>query len=351
MIKLKIFILILILLLSSMPFFIAKSANAAPSGIIYQAPITIDNNQSSATSNPFQQMIKIPISQFSSYIFDNNTSANFEFYYANNTIIPAWIESVNSSTIVVWLKIYSIPASSSITIYIGFASKSTNLLSSSGTIGIGEAPQLSSTYAEYDDGDNVFNFYDNFAGTSLNISKWTESSNGASYTVGNGLTVKGDGNGVQLHGKVIQNYPSIFDVYIASYTTGISQIRNGFCINPNATSINGFNTNYDLLTAPDLSGDENLESTLGGFGVAIATITYPSNYIQSFAWISTGSELAQVNYANTLTGSNTEYTIANYYPAIWFIYSASGSYTTVSYWVRTRAYPPNGVMPSVEVIA
>ena len=140
--RFKILMMVIILFLSSMPLLGNQPAQAAPPSIIYQAPITIDNTQSTATPNPFQQMIKIPISQFSSYIYDNNTSANFEFYYANNTIIPAWIESMNATTIVVWLKLYSIPASSSITIYIGFASKSTNLLSSSGTSGIGEAPQL-----------------------------------------------------------------------------------------------------------------------------------------------------------------------------------------------------------------
>jgi len=308
--------------------------------------INITNTQNTSTPVPFQQMIQLPISQLgliNPYIRNIGT---LRFSY-NGSYIPAWLESINNGVATIWVKLpVSIPANSSITIDMEVDPS----LSFDGVYW-GEAPQLSPTYAEYDDGASVFNFYDNFAGTSLNTSKWIVSSNGASYTVNDGLTVTGNSNGVQLHGKVIQNYPSIFDVYIASYTTGISQIRNGFCINPNATSINGFNTNYDLLTAPDLSGDENLESALGGFGVAIATITYPSSYIQSFAWIATGSELAWVNYANTLTGSNTEYTIANYYPAIWFIYSASGSYTTVSYWVRTRAYPPNGVMPSVEVIA
>jgi len=341
--KLKILLLVVILLLSSMPL-LSITAQAAPPSIIYQAPITIDNTQSTATPNPFQQMIQLSESTYKAYIHYNQSSANFEFSYANGTIIPSWIESNNSGTLTIWLKIYSIPASSSITIYIDFASLTTNLLSSSGTTGIGEAPQLSPTYGQYDNGASVFNFYDNFAGTGLNTSKWSIGSGGATYTVNNGLTVTGSSNYVWLYGKIIQNYPAIFDIYIASYvyvnSSQYSQIRNGFSLTQGAY------TNYDALSNPSSSSNvEEIESALGQFGVASATITYPSSYIQSLAWIATGSEWAQINYANTLTGSNTQYTIANYYPSI--LFTGAGSYTIVSYWARTRAYPPDGVMPSV----
>jgi len=314
-----------------------------PSGIVAYVPIILSNSQSSATPSPFQQMIQINEGNYANYIAYNGNIANFEFFTQSGSVLPAWIESNNSGILTVWVKLPNgIPASSSFAIYLGFASKTTNLLSSSGTSGIGEAPQLSPNYGEYDDGASVFNFYDNFSGTSLNTSKWTTTTGGASYTVNNGLTITGNGNGIWFYGKIIQNYPSIFDVYVASYTSGISQIRNGFSLTQ------GDATNYDLITAPAETNNENLESALGAFGVATANVAYPSSYIQSLAWIATGSEMAQVNYGNTLIGSNSQYTIANYYPSIWFIWSASGSYTTTSYWVRTRAYPPNGVMPSVS---
>ena len=63
-------------------------------------------------------------------------------------------------------------------------------------INTGEAPQLTcpnpsdtascSTYAEYDDGANVFNFYSDFKGTSLNTSKWTAT---GTITINNGLSI------------------------------------------------------------------------------------------------------------------------------------------------------------------
>jgi len=135
----------------------ATFSKPIPSGIVAYVPITLTNSQSSATPSPFQQMINITESTFSSYIAYNNNFANFEYFYANGTIIPAWIESNSSGNLITWVKLTpSIPANSELTIYLGFASKTTNLLSSSGTSGIGEAPQLSSTYAQYDDGASVF---------------------------------------------------------------------------------------------------------------------------------------------------------------------------------------------------
>jgi len=55
---------------------------------------------------------------------------------------------------------------------------------------VGEAPQLSSTYGQYDNGNYVFLFYDNFAGTTLNTNKWNYGyDSGGSIIVHNGLTI------------------------------------------------------------------------------------------------------------------------------------------------------------------
>ena len=53
---------------------------------------------------------------------------------------------------------------SSNTIYMGFYAKGTSHLSSSRPFG--EAPQLSSTYGQYDDGANVFLYYNDGVSTS-----------------------------------------------------------------------------------------------------------------------------------------------------------------------------------------
>ena len=130
-----------------------------PTDIVSYVPINLTNSQTTATPAQFQQIIAINSLNYTSYITYNSNFANFEYFYANGTVIPAWIESNDSNTITTWVKTISIPASSKLTIYLGFASETTNLLSGSGTSGIGEAPQLSSTYAEYDDGASVFLYY------------------------------------------------------------------------------------------------------------------------------------------------------------------------------------------------
>ncbi|MCL5405082.1 MAG: hypothetical protein M1125_04615, partial [Candidatus Marsarchaeota archaeon] len=94
----------------------------------YYLPIKIDNAQSVATPAPFQQEVQISESTYGNYIAYSGNLANFEFAYLNGTVIPAWIESNDSGTITAWLKLQNgIPANSAITIYLGFAPKTTNL--------------------------------------------------------------------------------------------------------------------------------------------------------------------------------------------------------------------------------
>jgi len=169
-----------------------SQASSSPPKIIYQAPVTIDNTQSTATPNQFQQMINLNETTYSSQIFYCGSSANFEFSYANNSIIPSWIESNNSGLLTIWLKLYSIPASSSITIYINFASLTTNLLSSSGTTGIGEAPQLSPSYGEYNNAKKVFPYAISF--TNSSDSNKLIFSPDTNYVIDDGLTIYGGNN-------------------------------------------------------------------------------------------------------------------------------------------------------------
>jgi len=202
----------------------------APFGIVKQFEVNITNNQSIATPNPIQVPVKINKTYYSSYLVYNGSFANFEFYYSNGTIIPSWIESSNNSTILVWLKLYSIPASSTISIYLGFASTTTNLLNNTGKNGIGEAPELSSTYAKYDDGNAVFNFYDNFFGTTLNTTKWSVngimpivnipgvSSNSASQSLNIvHVLIENISTPFVLNSITLGNYPGLIGPIISKY--------------------------------------------------------------------------------------------------------------------------------------
>jgi len=370
--KVLIFLFMIILLFSSIPFF-SSQVSAAPSSMIYQAPITIDNTQSTPTPNPFQQMIQLSESTYKSYITYSGSTANFEFSYANNTIIPAWIESNNSGKLTIWLKIYSIPASSSITIYIDFASLTTNLLSSSGTIGIGEAPQLSPTYAEYDNGASVFDMYFNGNTPLSDFNSESNTLTQASVTGPSGTTI----NVISITG-----YASNFGfVYTAESLTNqplIAESSSQHAGNQ-AGGLGADNGQVSIVSGTSTS-DLNAISVDMGYHLSDNDYSYFSN-----DYYSDGSQTYDVNQQGT-DNTNWHYASVTYYGSSatsWSgyiapqLYSTTGGYSgTVSNnplsssptlylgligsvnsndqwqtyinWMRARSYPPNDVMPSVS---
>jgi len=129
-----------------------------PTNIYDYVPVTLTNSQSAPLPDPFQQMLTVNSLIYQSY--ESANLQNVEFFYTNGTIVPSWMESGNSNlntNTIYWLKLHSnfLPASSSSILYMGFASNTVNLFN---TVSTGEAPQLSTTYGEYDDGASVFNY-------------------------------------------------------------------------------------------------------------------------------------------------------------------------------------------------
>jgi len=333
--------------------------NVVVEGIV-AIPIILYNSQNQATLTPFQQMIQIKEKQFSNISY-NGKIANFEFF-AQNGLLPAWIESNKSGTLTIWVKLPNgIPASSSLTIYLVFANKTTNLLSNSGTSGIGEAPQLSPNYGQYDDGASVFNAYWNFAGTSLPSTLISNVSSYGTLTVNNGLTL----------GTSAIEYPASY-AYIISNSTYTPQIVEfyiskilkspgsyggvstdwGFSSSINPASCGGgcYNNFYYLIGSA-------IWSAYGSFTYQLLNIS--EAIINGSGSLNTGIYGTYIdplelyyNYTTELS-SSTAVTSNNY--LLLGISSASDdaihprSETIQVNWFRTRAYPPNGVMPSVTI--
>jgi len=334
----------------------------------YSISVTVSNSQPIATPAPFDQFLNITESQIASALGSTTASQLWQqatsdyflnlLFQQNGQTLYAWVQNYTSSWVAVWVKLPNgIPASSSVTINIYFM----NSIQYPYT---GIAPQLTPTYGQYDNGGNVFLFYDNFAGTTLS-SKWVTGVNGGSYTVNNGLTI-----------TLPYNAPSGSYVYIStsSFTVNSPQIVESYA------NLNGFNTaNFRMVPIAlteynnvpweaDLGKNENAVGWVGD-AQAINTVSAETttvgnvNVFQSSQITSTsayqlwgiiypnnGSVTVQYNYNNW--GSTTTYvpplplyiTISNY------IYPAQSSFTTTYpinvYYVRARAYPPNGVMPS-----
>ena len=135
-------------------------------------------------------------------------------YAGNLTPIYGWIEAnaSNASTAtVLWLRLYSIPGASSVDIILNCSPKYTFDLSESGFMG--ESPLLSSTYAKFDNGWRVFNFYDNFSQGSIDPKLWAVNG-GWSESFGQGVHIKAvPGFGANISSVVSFGYPSIVDFY------------------------------------------------------------------------------------------------------------------------------------------
>jgi len=285
-------------------------------------------------------MIQITESSFSGYINYNNNFANFEFLTQTRQVLPAWIESNNSGTLTVWVKLPNgIPASSKLIIYLGFASKTTNLLSSSGTSGIGEAPQLSSTYAQYDDGASVFNNYWNFAGTTIS-SAWTQViPSGTTITQNNEITITT--NSLSSYGGLILTNGFTGTQIFEGDVPAVSGVAAGLALQTgNSASSNSIDFNY-------WGGSVAIGSMSGGMNGNNNPNLQISTGIMGGAWFSSSSQVWYKNYVAT-SGSQTAYALPSTVYSSIGIYCCSPSTSITFQWLRTRAYPPNGVMPSVS---
>jgi hypothetical protein len=309
-----------------------------PAGIIYSVAITLTNTQPVATSAPFQQMIEVNSTEYSNY--ESTDLQNIEFFYANGTLIPSWLESGNSNNAtntVYWLSIANgIPANSTVTVYMGFASPSTNLFNNQTT---GEAPQLSPTYGEYDDGANVFTSYWNFAGTVL-PSDWsgTNSSYGDTMTVNDGVIYQSSYHG----GPYIQTKESynpenqIADALIQSNYLGTAwgPYAYGF-ENTQASTRDGY---YAVWTGPFC------------YEVLSPAIPLNTNWNVLSVWASSTDGYATLNYSVASLGSANGFSMSSSSYLGFFGGAGLGSQITRLQWARIRTYPPNGAMPSAHIV-
>ena len=324
----------------------------------YSVDLSVYNNQTSATPSPFQQMITFDPQKFSAYELSN--LGNIRFYYGAQELY-SWCESGCSNMAnksVFWIKLTSsIPANTTIYPIMVFEP-----LTNYDANYAGEAPQLSPTYAEYDDGANVFNYYENFAGSGL-PSGWQElTSSGDTYTWDNGISFTNNGHGdyISIGTTSAVSPAGILELGITSgsnarptieLATTDTQVEGG---QPIYMYEDGYGQSYGMY-----SGDMQFEILTTSFSdIANSKTAYNAPIIEGIAWTATGSQLLEIvpnyNYNNmeTVSESSTSNSLST--PLyIMLGQAASGSSSNTggytANWLRTRAYPPNGVMPSVKV--
>ncbi len=184
-----------------------------------------------------------------------------------------------------------------------------------------------------------------FAGTSLNTSKWI--ANGASYTINNGLTYTTSNNYNVLTSTISFTDPYIIEYYGKGIANSNNQYDGGIYFNIQSTAAN---SNADLWAQ---------RSSVGTYDMFYTYIS--GSYTQYGSW--SYSIDGNMHIYTLIVGPNNnpliterDYILEENYTSFPSTYT-SGYFgprayvgTTFWQWVRVRAYPPNGVMPSFSII-
>ena len=322
---------------------------SGPNTALGYVAVTLTNSQSSTTGSDFQDMITVDSAAYGNYI--NSGWENVEFttgapFNSGGTPIYAWVESNPSNTAsstVVWIKLPDgIAASSTANVYMNFM---TNNVMTSGSSYTGEAPQISPSYAEYDNGASEFSFYQNFAGTTT-PSGWT--STGSTCIVqDNGIAIGNSANSCIFQDIMTTSASygldptQILDVYVDSYSTlgpsyGLMGVGYTNLYGPAYGPCNAEFAGFDL----DFGNEEY--STATGCGQYPIGNSFTTPFVATVYWPSTASVTFYTNYnyigSLSIDIPATQQSIG--------LAGNTGAGTITVQWIRQRAYPPGGFMPS-----
>ncbi len=340
---------------------ITVALSCGSSSAINYVPITLSNSQNSATPSDFQQQITFSGSSYSSYA--NSNLSNVEFTTGSGgtgTVLNAWCESgcsnsASSSTFWVNMGTDTIGISSNVIIYMNFMGSSSPVTNGY----TGYAPQLycasgceQTSYAQYDNGASVFANYWNFEGTSLPAGWSSTGADPTDYAVSNYLQV-GIGTGsttVGVQYETALTSPLLVDTLVKSDTVSGGTPTAGLELSTSNT-LSSFGYYFDGYLdgyAGTFSSGMEIYSvnSLGGLTGITSTSGASAPFALTNQWLATGSEALDVNYVQEVSASDSTVTYGNYY--VGYI-DSGGTYqhNTVYQWLRTREYPPNGIMPSV----
>jgi len=325
----------------------ASGCGNVPTGVIACIPINIVNTQPIATYNGFQLQL--------SGTTWNALAGNFVIYNSSSGgLLPAWVE--NSSIMWVNLEANTIAGTSSANgIYdVGFCQSCNYFITGND---IGEAGQLSAIPGEYDNGADVFSYYQNWGGLSANPPGWTVNSSDVDETFGNSYTTINSVNPVCAGSYCLLYLNMTPSSFFSDYSLYANLYQN-----VNQSSAYGLGWQYFGLTSPIIyscySWGGGLEYHFPSNNLFISPACYLSGYgdyapvysdttntskLYSFYFNDSGQTTA-VNYVtiNTIPQGGPSS------PGYFFIsvgYQGGGMRL---YWLSSSVLPPNNIMPLVS---
>ncbi|MGC8631762.1 MAG: hypothetical protein ACP5T2_05015, partial [Thermoprotei archaeon] len=236
-------------------------------------------------------------------------------------------------TSVYWLKLGGWSGGSEV-IYMGFASPSANLFNGKN---VGEAPNLSAHYGQYDDGASVFDFYTNFTsaeGLVINLSK-------GSYSLRDGLHVNFNGPGYVVSSRQFGPGTEFF-AYL-TYTGDVDNV--GYINTREFLSVGNwagaFIRQACVYTYPDqwnASGEAN--GCGSQFGYFVKREGVPGVY---------GVEVINRTTSAQYLNGNWSRPVDAYYPSYPASVGFSGVYSPLGVqWAFVATAPPGGREPAVS---
>jgi len=336
-------------------------------------PVTITNSQGSATPTSFQQLVTWNPSTYSTYEASDLGNVRLCADTACNTPLHAWLESCTSScapsatSASAWVKLTSSIAGSggSLKIYMVFEGTSVEF----DTNYWGEAPNISATYAQYDNGASVFAAYFNGNTATSSFSVFS------GYTLAKATGISGPGgatiNAIKATGYNGNNPVFSFNAAMGnaavvtessfsspgSVSPGTDTGVVGLVNNAAAASVNnavsanvGYSAvyfNQDYVSGGAMTTDVNPQGSATSNWV-YATLTYTGPGSSSWsAFIAPQLYSTTGGYSGTVS-NNPMSSATNLY--LGQVSSTSSTFALTVYYNfdRARAYPPSGVMPSTS---
>lgn len=335
-----------------------SNGQSSPPSVAAYVSIKITNDQNVATAKNFDQLINVNWSQFRSYLNTNLKNAAFFSSTDFNTSseLYAWVENGASSTNTssnVWVNLSSniVPAHGQLTIYLAFLDKNTGW-----SHYFGEAPLLSSTYGGYDNGQYVFPFYDNFAGSSLNTSKWSAITVGSAYyLVNNGIAIIGSSSNSYEHIVTRKTFTGIFQAFLVETTTN-SWGGSGMALDAQLPSSSGgyygWNNSYLAFLSDNRpvqgSGSRlQIVNNSTDSGLAYSSMQEVTSYMSTLEY--NGNTLAWDDYFTPLVSANIGEIAQRYHMEMWVGGDLTNTESALYQFARIIPLLPDGVMPTVSI--
>ncbi len=336
-------------------------------------PITIANTQDVATPNPFQQMIVVNSALYAKY--EASDLSNVAFSYNNGTIAPSWLASGNSNistNTIYWVKLDSISAGSSTTVYMNFFPTTSNVLNSQTT---GEAPELSPSRGQYDNGANVFIVYADFLRGLNGWQPFNLSGNFVPTSTSKGIELLDNGAPESTYVVSPVTLPAIpvlieegwdYNGYadshaISAFGSSPYGTTSTVIIDPVANTgapvlSNSVCAFFDYWTSTSALGETITNAQVGASSFStVGSFSEVSFLTINGTWASYGYAPTNVNIAGfgwTPVAGAKSGTVPRPFSNSAFIISARDSgFSSYQYvrWVVVSALPPNGIMPSVQM--